>query len=232
MSNRPGGALAKRPLHFFWLLDCSSSMKGRKVDELNKALVESIEPMRRVANANPTVDVFVRVLCFSSGTFWAVAEPTHIDAFTWEGIDAEGVTDTGEAFRELAKKLAIGTMPERGLPPVIVLLTDGLATDDVHGGLRTLLATPWAVKAVRVAIAMGEGCDTSTLAAFTGDAEFVIKVGNVHQLTSMIRWASTIPLDAASKPATGVASTGQAKSVHLPTPVIEQPRIVKADEVF
>ena len=28
---RPGGELASRPLHFFWVVDCSGSMYGEKI---------------------------------------------------------------------------------------------------------------------------------------------------------------------------------------------------------
>ena len=28
---RPGGELARRPLHFFWVVDCSGSMYGEKI---------------------------------------------------------------------------------------------------------------------------------------------------------------------------------------------------------
>ncbi len=34
MSNRPGGELAKRPLQFIWLCDCSGSMSGKKIESL------------------------------------------------------------------------------------------------------------------------------------------------------------------------------------------------------
>lgn len=28
---RPGGELASRPLHFFWIVDCSGSMYGERL---------------------------------------------------------------------------------------------------------------------------------------------------------------------------------------------------------
>ncbi|MDW8300804.1 MAG: tellurium resistance protein, partial [Anaerolineae bacterium] len=37
MPSRPGGALANRPLHFFWVVDCSGSMAGDKIQSLNTA---------------------------------------------------------------------------------------------------------------------------------------------------------------------------------------------------
>lgn len=34
----PEGEVAKRPLQFFWLADCSSSMSGNKIAILNQAI--------------------------------------------------------------------------------------------------------------------------------------------------------------------------------------------------
>ena len=35
---RPGGELASRPLHFFWIVDCSGSMYGEKIGAVNHAI--------------------------------------------------------------------------------------------------------------------------------------------------------------------------------------------------
>jgi|GEM_PF-3105764 len=46
MPERPGGMLAKRPLQFIWIVDCSGSMIGRKIDSLNLAIREAIKPSK------------------------------------------------------------------------------------------------------------------------------------------------------------------------------------------
>ena len=35
---RPGGEVANRPLHFFWVVDCSGSMMGEKIGVVNNAI--------------------------------------------------------------------------------------------------------------------------------------------------------------------------------------------------
>ena len=67
MPNRPGGELAKRPLQFIWLVDCSGSMKGNKIEQVNFAIRECIKPMQEVADENPNAQVFVRAIKFSDG---------------------------------------------------------------------------------------------------------------------------------------------------------------------
>ena len=35
---RPGGELATRPIHFFWVVDCSGSMYGEKIGIVNNTI--------------------------------------------------------------------------------------------------------------------------------------------------------------------------------------------------
>jgi len=46
MSALPGGPIASRPLHFIWILDCSGSMQGEKIGQLNFAIREAIPAMQ------------------------------------------------------------------------------------------------------------------------------------------------------------------------------------------
>lgn len=188
----PGGALANRPLHFFWMVDCSSSMSGDKIGAVNHAIQECIEPMREEAAGNPNAQLYIRTLKFASGTSWVTAEPVPIEEFAWEDVEANGITDLGKAFELLAGQLSMPPMPARALPPVIVLLTDGYPTDDWKRPLEKLLKMPWGKKAVKVAIAIGKDADRSVLEAFTGNPEAVLDAGNPEILTHFIKWASTV----------------------------------------
>ena len=42
---RPGGELATRPIHFFWVVDCSGSMYGEKIGIVNNTIQECIPEM-------------------------------------------------------------------------------------------------------------------------------------------------------------------------------------------
>ena len=142
----PGGALANRPLHFFWMVDCSSSMAGDRIGAVNHAIQECIEPMREEAAGNPNAQLYIHTLKFASGASWGTAEPVPIEEFAWEDVEANGITDMGKAFELLAGQLSMPPMPDRALPPVIVLLTDGYPTDDWKRPLEKLLKCPGARK--------------------------------------------------------------------------------------
>ncbi len=189
---RPGGELSSRPLHFFWVVDCSGSMYGEKIGTVNNAIQEVIPEMRSTAEDNPNAQLLVRTLKFSTGATWVTPDPVKIEDFVWEDLEAIGLTDLGKACELLAGQLTIPPMSERALPPVIVLLSDGQPTDDYKKNLSALLALPWVRKAVRIAISIGQDADDSVLEEFTGNRELVLQANNASALTRMIRWASTV----------------------------------------
>jgi len=188
---RPGAELATRPLHFFWVVDCSYSMKGEKIGALNNAIQSVVPEMKAAADDNPSAQLYVRTLKFSSGASWITPNPVKIEDFFWKDLSVDGITDMGKAFDLLSGQLTIEQMGEKALPPVLVLLTDGYPTDDYKSYLSKMLKLPWGKKAVRIAIAIGNDCDETVLEEFTGNCELVLKANNSSDLVKMIKWAST-----------------------------------------
>ncbi len=197
----PGGEMAARPLHFFWIADCSGSMAGDKIQSLNTAIREAIPEMRKVAANNPNAQVLVRALKFSSGANWHIAQPTPLEKFQWVNLSSGGVTDMGRAFTLVAEQLKVPPMVPRGLPPVLVLISDGYPTDDVNRGLNAIMAQPWGKKAVRLAIGIGGDADYHMLQKFIGNPEILAcHANNPEALVRYIKWASTAAVQAASAP--------------------------------
>lgn len=221
----PGGALANRPLHFFWMVDCSSSMAGDRIGAVNHAIQECIEPMREEAAGNPNAQLYIHTLKFASGASWVTAEPVPIEEFAWEDVEASGITDMGKAFELLAGRLSMPPMPARALPPVIVLLTDGNPTDDWKRPLEKLLKMPWGKKAVKVAIAIGKDAERSVLEAFTGNPEAVLDAGNPEVLTHFIKWASTVA-SAVSNPTSNPMEVGDVQETEQSSQETQEPRML------
>ena len=221
----PGGALANRPLHFFWMVDCSSSMAGDRIGAVNHAIQECIEPMREEEAGNPNAQLYIHTLKFASGASWVTAEPVPIEEFAWEDVEANGITDMGKAFELLAGQLSMPPMPDRALPPVIVLLTDGYPTDDWKRPLEKLLKMPWGKKAVKVAIAIGKDAERSVLEAFTGNPEAVLDAGNPEVLTHFIKWASTVA-SAVSNPTSNPMEVGDVQETEQSSQETQEPRML------
>lgn len=229
VGRRPGGEISTRPLHFIWICDCSSSMAGDKIQALNNAARQTLPLMQQAAETNPNAQVLVRVLTFADGAQWRVSQPTPLEAFNWVDLSANGLTDMGRALSMVAEQMRTPPMSDRALPPVLVLISDGLPTDDFSSGLKNLMEQPWGKKAVRIAIAVGQDADHDALQKFIGHSELKpLQANNPDALVQRIRWVSTV-LKAASAPASQSQASSSGSNVPLP-PVPEV--AINADDVW
>ena len=228
--------MAKRPLQFVWIVDCSGSMIGRKMDSLNLAIREAVKPMQDVAAENPNAEVFVRAITFSSSVQWHISKPTEVNSFVWSDLSGSGETNMGKALTLLSEAFKADNMPDRGLPPVLVLISDGQPTDDFSSGLKALMGQPWGVKAVRISVAIGEDADMDVLQQFIGNPEIKpLVANNVQDLVKMIKWASTVPLKAASNPASKITASGNPSTnvvIPIPPPGPTDAGSISATDVF
>lgn len=217
MSDIPGGPMANRPVHFIWLLDCSYSMQGEKIGQLNYAIREAVPAMRSVAQDNPAAQLLLRTMTFSTTARWLHQDPVPVEQFTWQDVQVDGMTNLGDALHLVSRELDTPPMPQRALKPVLALVSDGVPTDDWKAGLRAVDATPWGRKAVRVAIAIGADADRSVLQEFLGNPEFQpLDANSPKQLAAAIRWASTAAVKAASQPMAGSADSALKQPPYAP----------------
>jgi uncharacterized protein YegL len=194
MSERPGSALAARPLHFFVLADCSGSMASDgKMQALNNAIRETLPHLVDVARQNPHADLLARVVAFSTGARWHFAEPTPIDHLVWQNLETGGYTDLGAGIDLLLPELGVDRLTDRALAPAILLVSDGLPTDDFEAAIARLDALPYGRQAIRMAVGIGRDADLDALDLFMGaGSEFSpVTANNPEQLVRMIRWATT-----------------------------------------
>lgn len=195
----------KRALHFFYLCDCSGSMsENGKIEALNQAARDSIPFMIAAADDEAEVDLLVRVVRFSDRAEWHLGRPTPVSDFAWSDLRADGTTAMGAAIRLVSSQLQMLPMNERGMTPVIVLITDGQPTDDADVAIKELLSLRWGQKAIRCAIAIGHDADEEILRAFIGNSELqssrLLQAQNADQLAVLIKWISTVVVSEASRP--------------------------------
>lgn len=160
-----------RPLPVIVLADTSGSMGADgKIEALNAALNDMISTFSKENCLRAEIQV-------SLITFGGQAQ-MHLDLVAAHSIEqtvnltAEGVTPMGAAF-ELAHQLLEDkdSIPSRAYRPVIILLSDGGATDDWEAPLKALCESERAQKATRLAMAIGADADTAMLRDFANDIE-------------------------------------------------------------
>jgi len=185
--------VARRTMVLFFMVDTSGSMAGAKIGSVNTAIEEVIPELKDISESNADARIKIATLAFSTGARWMESEPVAAEEFRWDYLDAEGVTDLGEACKELNEKLsknAFMSDATGSYAPAIFLMSDGEPTDNYKRGLEQLKENNWFKKAIKVAIAIGDDANTEVLAEFTGTSEAVITVHTPEALRKWIKFVS------------------------------------------
>lgn len=187
--------IAKRTMVLFFLVDTSGSMAGKKIGAVNDAIFNVLPEIRTISEDNADAEIKVAALTFSNGAKWVYDEPKPAADFDWPYVDADGMTDLGEAYRMLNEKLsrsAFMSDTEGSYAPAIFLMTDGEPTDEYEKELEKLKGNNWFRAAIKVAVAIGEESDINddVLTEFTGTQEAVLRAHTPEALAKMIRLVS------------------------------------------
>lgn len=182
-------APAKKSMVLFFVIDVSTSMRGEKIEAMNRAMSDVLPEL--VGIGGSTTDIKVAVLEFSSGFEWKTLEPVSLEHYqNWSVLHADGVTDLGMALLELNDKMSRKSFLQSATlsyAPVIFLITDGYPTDNYGKGIDTIKKNNWFKHGIKIALAIGDGVDREVLTEFTGDSEFVVDAKNVKSLISLVK---------------------------------------------
>lgn len=180
-----------RPLPVIILADTSGSMSvDGKIEALNTALKDLVASLSKESRLRAQLQLGLI-------TFGGTA-CTHLPLTAVQGITAIiplpaiGATPMGQAF-ELARQLLEDKtlIPSRAYRPVLILLSDGLPTDDWQAAFDALCQSERAQKATRLAMAIGADADEAMLSAFANDMEApLFKAHNARDIHRFFRAVS------------------------------------------
>jgi uncharacterized protein YegL len=153
-----------KPLPVILLLDCSGSMSGEKIRNLNAATKDMLEAFRDSHSGE--TEIHVAIITFGSEVklHQALAGAAEI---TWKDLSADGGTPLGTAFR-MAKAMIDDkdVVPSRAYRPTVVLVSDGQPTDSWEGPLDAFITDGRSSKCDRMAMAIGADADEKVLGKF------------------------------------------------------------------
>ena len=196
----PISEISKRDLEFFMIVDRSYSMEGSRIASLNAVASEIFEnDLPDILQDYPHVQLNVTVISFSNDVRFEIGpESVALEDVNWSNILVDGMTNTADAINALSLRLDAKNMPDRGLPPVCILISDGHCTqskDEYQNAIDSLEQQPWGKRAVRLSIGIGDDFNSDELRLFMSRAlrkEIdVLTAKTREQLKSHIRWAST-----------------------------------------
>ena len=210
-----------KPLPIILLLDESNSMSGDKIERLNEAVRKMLNSFKK--EETQASEFLVSVIGFGGdygdgmdGKSAKVHnEPTAAAEIQFDGVAAYGWTPLGEAL-----KLAKGIIedkektPSRAYRPLVILVTDGLPTDDWKGPFFDFVENGRSAKCDRMALGVGGNTDMNMLSDFvagtghevftTEQADGIVKFFNFVTMSVVTRTRSQnpnlIPADREVKP--------------------------------
>lgn len=193
LGRMPGGGIARRPLHVLLLADCSGSMTGEKMAALNFAIGQMMQHLAAWEEDQERAQILVRAIAFADEPRWHIREPLPVAHLQWTDLAVvpRGRTYMAPAFRLAASALAKDQMPRRAFNPALLLITDGMPTDedaDFNAGLDTLMSQRAGRDALRMAVAIGRDARSEALTRFIADPKVpVLVAGNVDQIADQLR---------------------------------------------
>ena len=188
-----------RPLPVIILADVSGSMtQDDNIGALNAALKDFLSTLSKESRLNAEIQVAII-------TFGGAKAEVHVPLTpAWQinqtdDLVASGGTPMGSAF-ELALEMIENKeiIPNRAYKPTIVLISDGIPTDNWESSFNKLKNSDRAQKASRMAMAIGLGADNNMLKAFVNDLE-ASEVFEAHNAKEIHRFFRAVSMSVSSR---------------------------------
>lgn len=174
--------IAKQRLNVILIVDCSTSMRGERIAQVNRALGDIKKHLTEMQYENANVDFYVTVITYSTDARLLNNDNVKaVTEFKYTALKAGGWSNLHLAYDTLAnllkKESRGGIMPDfGGVAPIILLLTDGHPTKwPMNEESAALKKMPWYRVAIKYGIAI-ELNDRRTMDVLT---EFVDGNGDV-----------------------------------------------------
>ena len=206
--------IAKQRLNIIVMVDCSKSMQGERIAQVNNALRDIKTHLINMQDENSNVDFYMTVITFSTEAFYLNGDRCKaVEDFNFKDINGGGWSNLHLAYQKLEeilkKESKGGIMPDfGGVAPIILLMTDGHPTKfPLTEEMAALKKLPWYKVALKygIAIALKDERTHKVLREFVNGNGDVLECYDAKLLEKIIK----IIVLTASK----VKSTS--KSVHM-----------------
>lgn len=188
--------IAKQRLNVVILVDCSKSMQGERIAQVNSALRDIKTHLVDMQNENANVDFHITVITFSTDAFFLNGDRSkEIENFNFKDIKGGGWSNLHIAYQRLEeilkKESKGGIMPDfGGVAPILLLMTDGHPTKyPLKEEMKALKRLPWFNVALKygIAIALKDQRTHDVLREFVDGNGDVIECFDAKLLENIIK---------------------------------------------
>lgn len=179
-----------RPLPVIIAIDKSGSMGANgKIEALNIALKDFINSIKD--EDSNKAEINIALFSFGGESATCDCPLTPISQVNIQTYEAQGRTPMGEAFEKVKALIEDKEqIPSRSYKPTIVLLTDGIPTDDFISPMNELINEGRSSKAFRIAMAIGEDADHNMLSKFVSSPENLILGDSARDIRKFFRFVT------------------------------------------
>jgi uncharacterized protein YegL len=177
-----------RKLPVYLLLDTSGSMHGEPIEAVRNGMQTLLSSLRQDPHALESA--YLSVITFAE-TAAQVVPLTELAQFQLPALTASGTTSMGGALILLAERVqaevAKTTADQKGdWKPIVFLMTDGAATDDLTAGIAAIKA---AKIGALIACAAGPAANTTELQRIT-DSVVRLDTTDSNTIRAFFKWVS------------------------------------------
>lgn len=193
-----------RPFPIFLLVDTSGSMKGPKIDTVNTAIREMQQILSNLKNTRGPIKL--SIIGFDTEVK-IIQALENIENISLDILVAKGKTAMGSAINKLVDLIEDkDILSSRAHSPIIILISDGLATDCNRGDLKKredlLDYSTWepilrlqnserARESQKLVLSVGDDADKYLLKAFINNENIpIIKANQVETIDKFFKWVT------------------------------------------
>ena len=195
-------ATSEPQIHITYLLDTSGSMRGEKINCLNKAMAEAIDVAEKTAE-QMEVQLRIRVIEFNNEARWICGtnEMKGLRRIDWKPLTASGHTATADAIRLAKRLMSRKYLGSQGYKPIVILITDGESDDpaDTAAAVNELKASrrrpgrPNEDRIIRIAVGVS-GANLEELKVFASIGDIIEDDGTRREYVPLVFEACNISL--------------------------------------
>ena len=226
--------IAKQKLNVIVLVDCSKSMQGERITQVNNALRDIKTHLLDLQGENSNVDFYMTVITFSTEAYFLNGDRCKaVEEFTFKDIKGGGWSNLHLGYQKLEeilkKESKGGIMPDfGGVAPIVLLMTDGHPTKfPLTEEMSALKKLPWYKVALKygIAIELKDERTHKVLQEFVDGNGDVIECYDSKLLERIIK----IIVLTASKVKSTTTSVGAGQTVSVVQEVQQQVQIALAE---
>jgi uncharacterized protein YegL len=187
-------AAKQRPLPVIIMADVSGSMnEDGKIDVLNDSIAEMYRAFATEDHGRGAIHI--AVVAFGGDGAYEHQKLTPATKAQWTDMQAGGPTPFGAALTLVGQMLRDETVvPGRAFNPALIVVSDGIPTDEWEEPLDELLTLPRGRNSLRLAVGVGAGMTSQAYAVlnrFIADESLnVFEAQDVNRIASFFRWVT------------------------------------------